>query len=68
MRRVDYIECHFNGLDLARFPHQTIAGQTVYYLEVSVEVSFPMIDRVTRFSARALGQEIGEKYLAIPHD
>lgn len=68
MRRVDYIECHFNGLDLARFPHQTIAGQTVYYLEVSVEVSFPMTDRVIRFSVRALDQEIGEKYLTMAHD
>ncbi|KUM59884.1 hypothetical protein ACN42_g7253 [Penicillium freii] len=68
VRSVDYIECHFNGLDLSRFPHQTIAGQTVYYLEVSVEVSFPMTDRVIRFSARALGQDIGEKYLTMAHD
>ncbi|KAJ5404810.1 hypothetical protein N7465_006094 [Penicillium sp. CMV-2018d] len=68
VRCVDYIECHFNGLDLSRFPHQTIAGQTVYYLEVSVEVSFPMTDRVIRFSARALDQDIGEKYLTMAHD
>lgn len=68
VRPVSYIECHFRGLDLARFPSQVIAGRTVYCLEVSVEVSFLMTDQEIRFSARALDQEIGERRLTMPHD
>ncbi|KAJ5970405.1 uncharacterized protein N7479_000323 [Penicillium vulpinum] len=64
---IDYITCHFNGLDLTRFPHQTITGQTVYYLELSIRVSLSATDRMMHLIAFALNREIGRKDLAMPH-
>lgn len=68
VRCVDYIQCHFAGLDLTQFPHQTIAGQTVYHLEVLIQVSLAMTERAIHFSAYALGKEVGRKELAMAHD
>ncbi|KAJ5570150.1 uncharacterized protein N7459_009580 [Penicillium hispanicum] len=68
VRCIDYIQCHFAGLDLTQFPHQTIAGQTVYYLEIFIRVSLMVSDRMINFSAYTLGKVIGQKQLAMAYD
>ncbi|KAI3154323.1 hypothetical protein CBS147325_1415 [Penicillium roqueforti] len=65
---IDYIQCHFDHLDFASFPHRTIAGHTVYYLELLIQASVSMTDRVIHFSAFANGNVIGQKDLVMAHD
>ena len=50
------------SLQTPLFPHQTIAGRNVYYLEVLVQVS--LSDWVIHFYMFALGKVTGRKDLA----
>ena len=50
------------SLQTPLFPHQTIAGRNVYYVEVLVQVS--LSDWVIHFYVSALGKVTGQKDLA----
>lgn len=67
-RCTDYIQCHFSGLDLEKFPHQNINGQMAYWLEILVQISFAPADRKIHFVVWALGIQIGQKELEMTLD
>lgn len=65
VRHIYHIPCLLEGIDLSRFPHQSISGRIVYHIEILVHVSFAQTGRVVHFVASTLGKQIGESNLTM---
>ena len=61
LRCIDYIPCNLTGLDYTQFPHRVISGQILCQVEVGIQVSVRMEDRIICFSAFVLGREVGRQ-------